>query len=60
MFVKYGIPEDVFSDQGSQFMDALMEKVMDVLGVQQLCTSPTNKWVCGQTQAAPADYGTRA
>lgn len=40
MFTKYGIPEEVLSDQGSQFKSALMGKVMDLLGVQQLRTSP--------------------
>lgn len=35
VFLRYGIPRRVVSDNGSQFVSAVMQKVMYVLGVQQ-------------------------
>ena len=40
IFTRLGIPEEILSDQGTQFMSTLMKCVMDLLQVQQLKTSP--------------------
>jgi len=40
VFTKFGIPDEILSDQGSQFMSTLMKQVMELLGVDRIRTSP--------------------
>ena len=40
VFTKFGVPEEILSDQGSQFMSSLMKHTMALLGVDQIRTSP--------------------
>ena len=40
MFTRVGIPEEVLSDQGSQFMSAVMKEVSRLLSLTQLVTTP--------------------
>ena len=40
VFTKFGVPEEILSDQGSQFMSSLMKRTMALLGVDQIRTSP--------------------
>ena len=40
IFSRFGIPEEILSDQGSQFMGSLMEKTMDILGVRTIHATP--------------------
>lgn len=40
MFTRVGIPREILSDQGSQFMSAVMKEVCRLLSVKQLVTTP--------------------
>ena len=40
IFTRLGLPEEILSDQGSNFMSTLMKRVMEILQVKQLRTSP--------------------
>jgi len=40
VFCRLGFPEEILTDQGSNFMSGVMKKVMELLGVHQLKTSP--------------------
>ena len=40
MFTRIGVPEEVLSDQGSQFMSSVMKEVSRLLSVTQLVTTP--------------------
>jgi hypothetical protein len=40
MFTRIGIPEEVLSDQGSQFMSHVLKEVSRLLSVKQLVTTP--------------------
>ena len=39
MFTRVGIPEEVLSDQGSQFMSGVMKEVSRLLSMSPLCTT---------------------
>ena len=39
-FTRFGIPQEILSDQGSQFMCTLTKRLMELLEVKQLRTSP--------------------
>ena len=39
-FTRFGIPQEILSDQGSQFMATLTKRLMELLEVKQLHTSP--------------------
>jgi len=40
MFTRVGVPEEVLSDQGTQFMSAVMQEVSRLLSMTQLVTTP--------------------
>jgi len=40
MFTRVGIPEEVLSDQGSQFLSGVMKEVSRLLSMNQLVTTP--------------------
>ena len=40
IFARLGLPEEILSDQGSDFMSTLTKRVMEILQVKQLRTSP--------------------
>jgi len=40
MFTRVGVPEEVLSDQGSQFMSSVMKGVSRLLSINQLATTP--------------------
>ena len=40
VFCRLGFPEEILTDQGSNFMSEIMRRVTDLLGVKQLKTSP--------------------
>ena len=40
VFTRLGIPEEILSDQGSNFMSELLSKVMELLQIHHLKTSP--------------------
>jgi transposase InsO family protein len=40
VFVRLGLPQEVLSDQGSNFTSKLMEKVAELLQITQMKTSP--------------------
>ena len=40
MFTRVGIPEEILSDQGSQFLSGVMKEVSRLLSTNQLVTSP--------------------
>ena len=40
VFTRLGIPEEILSDQGSNFMSELLSKVMELLQIHRLKTSP--------------------
>ena len=40
MFSRVGIPEEILSDQGAQFMSAVMQETSRLLSVRQLATTP--------------------
>jgi len=42
MFTRVGIPEEIPSDQGSQFLSGVMKKVSRLLSMSQLVTTPYN------------------
>ena len=40
MFSRIGVPQEVLSDQGSQFLSGIMKEVSRLLSIRQLITSP--------------------
>ena len=40
MFSRVGVPEEVLSDQGSQFLSGVMKEVSRLLSMKQLVTTP--------------------
>ena len=42
IFTRLGLPEEILSDQGSNFMSTLMKRVMEILQVKQLRTVQWN------------------
>jgi transposase InsO family protein len=40
MFARIGIPEEILSDQGTQFMSGIMREVSRLLSMKQLTTTP--------------------
>ena len=40
LFSRVGIPEELLTDQGSNFMSELMQEVYRLLKISKLCTSP--------------------
>jgi len=40
MFTRVGVPEEVLSDQGTQFLSAVMQEVSRLLSMTQLVTTP--------------------
>ena len=40
MFSRVGVPEEVLSDQGSQFLSGMMKEVSRLLSMKQLVTTP--------------------
>jgi len=40
MFTRVGVPQEVMSDQGTQFMSSVMKEVSRLLSVNQLVTTP--------------------
>lgn len=40
VFTRLGIPSEILTDQGSNFLSELMQKVMEILQVKQIKTSP--------------------
>jgi len=40
MFTRVGVPKEILSDQGSQFLSAVMKEVCRLLSVKQLVTTP--------------------
>ena len=49
----FGIPDEVLSDQGTQFISDCMKEVCKLLGVSQSTTTPYNlnvQWPAGEVQ----------
>ena len=40
MFSRVGIPEEILSDQGSQFLGGVMKEVSRLLSINQMVTTP--------------------
>jgi len=40
MYSRYGIPDEILSDRGTQFMSECMKEVSRLLGIRQLATTP--------------------
>ena len=40
LFSHYGVPREILSDQGSNFMSELLQEVYSVIGIKPICTSP--------------------
>ena len=50
IFARLGIPQQVLSDQGSNFMSKMLEQLYKMLGIEQLHTTPYHPQVNGLTE----------
>lgn len=53
IFAREGLPQDILSDQGTNFTSCLLREVCSILGIKKLQTSvyhPPNRRPCGAVQ----------
>lgn len=47
IFSRVGIPKEILSDQGSNFISQLLKKVYNLLQIDSICTSPYHLYANG-------------
>jgi len=50
MFTRVGVPKEILSDQGSQFLSAVMKEMCRLLSLKQLVTTPYHPICNGLTE----------
>ena len=40
LFSRHGVPREILTDQGANFMSELLQELHKLLGIKSICTSP--------------------
>ena len=47
LFARYGIPEEILTDRGTNFTSELLGELYRLIGTAEQPLSPTDRWTCG-------------